>query len=200
MAHLAARPRRALAVEVNGGAGHRQPLLVVEDIVADQVGHGDLAVTNRLAERPAGNRPDVLLELRDRGAVQRPVPGIMHPRRNLVDQHVRSAVSGNDEQFDREHADIVQGVGDLLGDGARVGGQRIRYRGRHAREFQDVIAVFVFGDVVAFDLAVRRARGDHGDLALEGNEGFEDRGFGAEVFPDLRGIVASRMIAWPLPS
>src|SRR6185295_5951860 len=109
MAHLAARPRRALAVEVNRGAGHRQPLLVAQDIVADQVGHGDLAVTNRLAERPAGNRPYVLLELRDRGTVQRPMPGIMHPRRNLVDEHMRSAVSGNDEQLDREHTDIVQG-------------------------------------------------------------------------------------------
>ena len=50
--------------------------------------------------------------------------------------------------------------------------------------------MFVFGDVVTFDLAVRRARGDHGDLALERNERFEDRGFGAEVFPDLVEIVA----------
>ena len=91
MSHLAARPRRALAVEVHGGAGHRQPSLVVEDVVADQIGHGDRAMADRLAERPAGDGADVLLELRDRGAVERPVPGIVHPRRDLVDQHLRPA-------------------------------------------------------------------------------------------------------------
>src|SRR5439155_3016239 len=96
----------------------------------------------------------------------------------------------NDEQLDSEHADVVQGVGDLLGDGTRVCSQRIGYRGRRPREFQDVIAVFVFCDVVTFDLTVRRTRGDHGNLALEWNEGFEDRGFGAEVCPDLSRVVA----------
>ena len=103
---------------------------------------------------------------------------------------MRPAVSSDHEQFDREHADIVKRVRDLLGDGTRICGQRIRDRGGHAREFQDVIAVLVFGDVVTFDFTVDRARGDHGDLALERNEGFEDRGFGAEIFPDLSGIVA----------
>src|SRR5436853_329202 len=78
------------------------------------------------------------------------------------------AVPGNDEQPGREHADIVERVGDLPGDGTRVGRQGLRNRGRHARKFQDMIAVFVFGDVVAFDFAVRRARGDYRDLALEG--------------------------------
>ena len=65
-------------------------------------------------------------------------------------------------------------------------------RGRRARNFQDVVAVLVFGDVEAFDMAVGRARGDHGDLALERNEGLEDRGSGAEVFPDLIEIIARR--------
>ncbi len=50
--------------------------------------------------------------------------------------------------------------------------------------------MLVFGDVEAFDLAVGRARGDHRDLALERNEGLEDRGFGAEILPDPVRIVA----------
>ena len=50
--------------------------------------------------------------------------------------------------------------------------------------------MLVFGDVEAFDMAVGRARGDHRDLALERNEGLEDRGFGAEVLPDPVRIVA----------
>ena len=50
--------------------------------------------------------------------------------------------------------------------------------------------MLVFGDVEAFDLAVGAARGDHRDLALERNEGLEDRGSGGEVLPDLVRIVA----------
>ena len=50
--------------------------------------------------------------------------------------------------------------------------------------------MLVLGDIEAFDLAAGRARGDHRDLALEGNEGFEDRGSGAEIFPDMVRIVA----------
>ena len=50
--------------------------------------------------------------------------------------------------------------------------------------------MLVLGDVEAFDMAVGRARGDHRDLALERNEGLEDRGSGGEVFPDLVEIVA----------
>ena len=50
--------------------------------------------------------------------------------------------------------------------------------------------MLVLGDVEAFDLAVGRARGDHRDLALERNEGLEDRGSGGKVLPDLADIVA----------
>src|SRR5258708_24069176 len=85
MPHLPARPRRPLAVDVERCAGDGEPLPIAIDIVPDQVGHGDRAMTNRLAERPAGDGADVLLELRNRGAVERPVAGIVHPRRDLVD-------------------------------------------------------------------------------------------------------------------
>ena len=98
--------------------------------------------------------------------------------------------AGDHEHLDREHADIIQRVGDLLGDAAGLRGQRIGDRRRHARGLQDVVAVLVFGDVEAFDLAVGAARGDHRDFALERNEGFQDRRFGAEVLPDPVGIVA----------
>ena len=50
--------------------------------------------------------------------------------------------------------------------------------------------MFVFGDVEAFDMAVGGARGDHRDLALERDEGLEDRGSGGEIRPDLIRIVA----------
>src|ERR1700724_4886977 len=78
--HFAARPRRTLAVEMNGRPRHGEPLLIFEDLVPDQVGHGHGSVTHRLGAWPAGNGADVLLELRDRSAVQGPVPRIVHPR------------------------------------------------------------------------------------------------------------------------
>src|SRR5882724_2290756 len=86
MAHLPARPGCALAIEVNGRALLGQPCLVAVDLVPNQIGHGDGAMTDRFAKRPARDGPDVLLELRDRGAVERPMTGIMHPWRDLVDQ------------------------------------------------------------------------------------------------------------------
>src|SRR5260221_8430098 len=147
-------------------------------------------MADRLAERPAGNGADVLLELRDRGAVERPVAGIVHARRDLVDQHVRAAVLLDHEHLDREHADIIQGVGDLLRDRPRLCGEFVRDVGRRTRDFQNVVAVLVFGNVVAFDLTVDAARGDHRDFAFERYERLEDRGLGAEIVPDLIGIVA----------
>src|SRR6202171_5714431 len=120
MPHLAARPRRTLAVKVDGRARDGQPLLIIIDIVPDQIGHGDRAVTDRLAERPACNGADMLLELRDRRAIERPVPGIMYPRRDLVDQDLRSAISPHHERLDCEYTDIVERVGDPLRDRARL--------------------------------------------------------------------------------
>src|ERR1700730_14378403 len=38
--HFAARPRRTLAVEMNGRPRHGEPLLIFEDLVPGPVGHG----------------------------------------------------------------------------------------------------------------------------------------------------------------
>ena len=53
-----------------------------------------------------------------------------------------------------------------------------------------MVAVLVFGDVIAFDIAVDGAGRDHRDLAFERHEGLEDRGFGAEFVPDAVDVVA----------
>src|SRR5258708_5932784 len=53
-----------------------------------------------------------------------------------------------------------------------------------------MVAVLVFGDVVTFDMAVGRTRRDHRDFALEGNKCLQDGRSGAELRPDLIGIVA----------
>src|ERR1700690_1665108 len=74
MSHFAPGAGGALAIEVDGRAGNGEPFPIAVDLVADQVGHGDLAMAARLAERPPGNGADVLFELRDRCTVERPVP------------------------------------------------------------------------------------------------------------------------------
>src|SRR5580700_673454 len=83
--HLAARTDRGLAVEVQGGSGDFKPAAKVLDLAADEVGHFHTAVADWLGERPASHRPDMLLELRYRSTVQGPMAGIVHPRRNFVD-------------------------------------------------------------------------------------------------------------------
>jgi len=151
VAHLAAGARRALAVQMHRGTGDGEPLLVVQDVVADQVGHGDVAMAHRFAERPTGDRADVLLELRDRSAVERPVTGIVHARRDLVDQHGRRAVAAHHEHLDREHTDVIERCGDLCGDRPGLCGDLVRNRRRSARYLQNVVAMLVLGDVKALN-------------------------------------------------
>src|SRR6266404_5911431 len=78
VAHLAAVAYRRFAVEVDERARHREPLRIVRDLGADQIDHLDPSAAHGLAERPAGDRADMLLELRHGGAVDGPVAGIVH--------------------------------------------------------------------------------------------------------------------------
>jgi hypothetical protein len=68
---------------------------------------------DQLAQRLAGDGADVLLGLRDRPPVERPVSGIVHPRRDLVDQNFRAAIPLHHEYLNRDHTDVFQRVGDL---------------------------------------------------------------------------------------
>ena len=70
-------------------------------------------MADQLAQRLAGDGADVLLELRDRRAVERPVSAIMHPRRDLVDRDFRAAIPLHHKYLYREHTDVIQRVGDL---------------------------------------------------------------------------------------
>ena len=135
MAHFAARAHRRLAVKMCTAApGIVSQRPVILDLAADQVGHLDPAVADGLGQRPAGDRADVLLELRHRRAVERPVSGIVHPRRDLVDQ--KPAVAQH-EHLDREHADIGEFLRDRFGDAAAPCRARLAaIARRHARIFR----------------------------------------------------------------
>ena len=117
--HFAAGPD-GLAVEMDGCSGHREQLRILVDHTSDQVDHLDLAVTNGMAQRPSGDRPDVLLELRDRCSVDGPVSGIVHPRCDLVHQQCGAGSGWHHKHFDCKHADIIERCRDALGDRSRV--------------------------------------------------------------------------------
>ena len=116
-------------------AGFRQPLGIIVDVVADEVCHGHIAMAQRMSELPARNSADVLLELRDRRAVERPVTRIMDPRRDFIDQQSRAVFSRHHKHLHTQHADIVQRIGDAGGDVAGLRGERIGDRSRHVRCF-----------------------------------------------------------------
>src|ERR1043166_1040355 len=69
--HLAARPHARLAVEMNRGARHIEPLAIFLHLGADEVDHLDPAAAHRRRQGPAGDRAHVLLALRDGGAAHR---------------------------------------------------------------------------------------------------------------------------------
>src|SRR5580700_11254812 len=74
--HFAARARGGLAVKMDGGSGNFEPALEILYFAADEISHFHATVADRFGERPAGYRPDMLLELRHRGPIQRPMAGI----------------------------------------------------------------------------------------------------------------------------
>jgi len=68
---------------MDGRARDGQRLLVAINIAPIRFGYGERAMADQLAQRLAGDGADVLLELRDRRAVERPVSAIVHPQRIL---------------------------------------------------------------------------------------------------------------------
>ena len=75
------------------------------DLVADDVVHNRVGMALRIAQRPSGNRTDMLFELADHAGFQGPMAGIMDARSDLIDQQLAFACH---EEFDTENAGIVQ--------------------------------------------------------------------------------------------
>ncbi|CMH90974.1 Uncharacterised protein [Mycobacterium tuberculosis] len=145
MPHLATGSL-GLAVEVNPGVGHSRKQMVqplvdahgrrlrgAEHIGHHRHGHHGVAV----AERVVQDRAQMLLELAGARPVDGPVPGIMWPHRELVDQQ---RPVGRLEQLDGEHADHTEFVGQLQRQPLRRGGQVVGQR-RRRRDHQHTRAV-----------------------------------------------------------
>ena len=68
----------------------------------------------------------MVLELARLRALDRPVPGVVHARRDLV----REQLAADLEQLDREHADVVEVVEERRGDRRGLAGERVGDAGR----------------------------------------------------------------------
>src|SRR6266852_5518970 len=190
MAHLPVRPHRLLAVKMDAGAGHVQPLAVLGDLVADEIDHLGASVAERRCQWPTRDRPDMLLELRYRAPVERPVARVVYARRDLVHHYGMSGAIANDEHLDRKHAHIAECFGNPAGDPKRLSGHRRSHFGGYSRYFQDMAAMLVLGDIEALDFPIAAARRHHGDFAFERHERLDDRGLAADRSPRSGRIVA----------
>src|SRR5271169_3908770 len=121
MAHLAPRPRLQLAVEMQAEVGLGEDVAPFLRVLADQVVHFYPAAAHRRAQRPARDRANMLLELRGLSALDRPMPGIVHARRDLVDDEALGAPwPARHEQFDADDPDIVEPIEYARGDRLRI--------------------------------------------------------------------------------
>ena len=128
VAHLAAGPRLALAVEVQmrarqgehalPGRLDRRRRAAAKPEVAEQVEHHRRRMQARRDQRRAGHRPHLQVELRQVAGIDAVVARVVRPRRHLVGDE-RAAVEH--EQLDAEHADVADRRGDALGQGHRLG-------------------------------------------------------------------------------
>jgi len=187
VADLAAEPR-LLAVEVQARAGDRQHRFGGRRR-ADQVHHRDRAVRRRAAEREAGDRAQVVLELARLRALDRPVPAVVHARRHLVrDQRVADL-----ERLERQHADVAQRLHQPRHRDRRLRFERgVQLRGRRDGGDQDAADVVVLDERPAADLALGAAHREHRELARERHELLEDERPAAQAHPGLVDI-ARRM-------
>ena len=156
---------------------------------ADQVHEQRGAGVGR-AERQPEDRPQVVLELARLRALDRPVTGVVHARRDLVRQQLPADV----EQLEREHADVLELVEDLrrirLGDGLR------RVRSGCTRRPQDPVLVHVLDEWVETRLAEVAADGDQRQLAVERDALLQDQGR-IGIGPLLDEPLAAAVVAEP---
>jgi hypothetical protein len=186
MAHLAARARVRLAVEMQRRRRARRRISCQRS-TSSPIRFSITTSLWRGARRAASrDRAHMLLELRDEAAVLGPVTGIVHARRDLVDQH---APVRHDEHLDRQQPHIIHRRDHLAGGLDRTLGDVGRDRGGGQRLVQDAVAVAVLHRLVTADTAVRRARGDHRDLEREIDEALQHRALALHGRPGLRRIV-----------
>src|SRR5688572_9774009 len=84
--HLTAWPRLGFAIKVKDDVRFRRKACIIQDLGSEQIGHLDITVAVRDGKRPAGDRPNVQLKLRDLTGILGPMTGIVDARSNFINQ------------------------------------------------------------------------------------------------------------------
>src|SRR4030095_11198785 len=117
MAHLPARPRLRLSIEmqldVRESAGRRPVRFALCPQGSEKIRHPRWSEQLGRPEREAADRAHLLLELAGDGGVERQVAGIVRPRRQLVDEEV---TVGRHEEIYAQQADRVPRLAERAGD------------------------------------------------------------------------------------
>src|SRR5665213_2510896 len=132
---------------------------------ADQVDHGAVAARAGFAQRQPHDGAQVIFKLAGDGALDGPVPRIVHPGRHFVGDQPATA----DKKFDGQNADVAQ----MLHHGQHVpAGQAVQpcVTVRCAREPQDAGGVQVVIERIHPTLAIAAAYADDGYLQLKGHQ------------------------------
>ncbi|KAG1249221.1 hypothetical protein G6F68_013453 [Rhizopus microsporus] len=123
------------------------------------------------AQRQAKHGAQMVLELRGLAAFDGPVPGVVHARRHLVGQQFAIAA----EQLQREHAHVLQVLGNATGIADRSLPLGVGQHGRRHAGRQHAVDMPVAGNRPGLEAAIAATHGDHADLALEGHEALQDQ-------------------------
>ena len=163
---------------------------------ADEVEHRRPPGRVAPAERQPARGPDVVGELADVRALDRPVPRVVDPWGHLVRQQPRPVL----EPLDRQHADVIELGEDAGGVLGRPLAQLLaEVAGRGDGPVQDAVAVLVPDERITGDRAVPPADGEDGQLAVERDEPFEDERPPAERLPRPVGVGGGADHRLPLP-
>src|SRR5262245_30630178 len=129
----------------------------------------------------------MLFELGRVRPLDRPMPAVMDARRDLVDQWP----FGSSEEFDGQHADMAEGVGNGLRRCIGLVGELVdRRAGRNRRDPQYPTLMMVPGQREGAGLAVHGPRDHHAELGFEIDAGLGDGWLAAD------GVPGSFRIAW----
>ena len=182
------RPGRAFAVGMHVQTGMVWKRRQVRHRT-DEVDHRAGGRRDGVPERQTADRAQVVLELRRRRPFDRPVAGVVDPRRELVAQQSLPHL----EQLDREDAHVTEPfhhgervpfghLPELVGDG----------RGGRRRDAEDPVAMDVLDERVEARLAVAAADAEDRELPIERHERLQDRRHLPERAPRVRCVVHPR--------
>ena len=139
VADLAARAE-GFAVNVEVGIGDSEDVGWLGQF-ADQVEHGGLAQSSRVAERQAGYRAEMIFKLAGDGAFDTPVAGIVDTGSHLVGEQLAVTF----EEFDGEDADVIESFEDATRGGFGFALQGVgQVRSGSEGEAQDSAAMMIF--------------------------------------------------------